>query len=168
MQVQPVPLYDMLSFMEVTSYDFAFSRRKVLKQKIFLITCIFILVLIGLQLLFRFIICPVSVSSSSMAPGIEKNAALFIIPLGTGRPDFFNVKSVKRGEIVRIASAFPSEKNFFQKSAGFIVSMLTFRRIRPFYRRRSVPVDLNTWVKACSASSGFRAIRSTWTIISRI
>ena len=130
-------LYGMLSFMEVTSYDFAFSRRKVLKQKIFLIACIFILVLIGLQLLFRFIMCPVSVSSSSMAPGIEKNSALFIIPLGTSRPDFFNVKSVKRGEIVRVASAFPPEKSFFQKSTRFIVSMLTFRRIRPFYRSES-------------------------------
>ena len=124
----------MLSFMEVTSYDFAFSRRKILKQKIFLIACIFILVLVGLQLLFRFIICPVWVTSSSMTPGIEKNSALFILPLGAGRPDFFNVKSVKRGEIVRIASGFPPEKNFFRKSASFIVSMLTFRRVRPFYR----------------------------------
>lgn len=118
--------------MMINSYDFAFARKKELKHKILLIAGIFLLTLICLQVIFRFLLCPVLILSSSMKPSFSKNAALFVLSVASGRPEFFGTENLERGDIVRVESSEKVELNFFQKAVSFTVSMLTFQRSRLF------------------------------------
>ncbi|MGI5172237.1 signal peptidase I [Treponema sp. OMZ 840] len=118
--------------MTVNSYDFAFARKKELKRKILLIVCIFLLTMICLQLIFHFFLSPVLILSSSMKPGLVKNAALFILPLAPDRPDFFSTENLNRGDIVRVEAPEKNQLNFFEKVLEVSVAMLTFQRVHPF------------------------------------
>ncbi|WP_428768397.1 signal peptidase I [Treponema sp. HNW] len=118
--------------MTVNSYDFAFARKKELKHKILLIIGIFLLTLICLQVIFGFLLCPVLILSSSMKPSLSKNAALFVLPVAPGRPEFLGTEKLERGDIVRVESSEKVELNFFQRAVSFTASMLTFGRFALF------------------------------------
>lgn len=123
-------------------------RKKELKQKLFLIAGIFLLTLIFLQVIFHFILCPVLILSSSMLPGLTKNSALFVLPIASGRPEFFGTEQLNRGDIVRVEETDKIELNLFQKAVSFTVSMLSFQRSRLFSNPDSM----------CSSASLFRLV----------
>lgn len=126
-------------FMTETSYDFVFTRKRELKKKILFIALIFMAILLCLQLIFRFIICPVVVLSSGMEPAVSKNAAVFVQPLFQSKMEMLNVASAKRGEIVRVRLlSEPPKLNFFKKALALAVRMISFQKVQLFEKSLAV------------------------------
>lgn len=125
-------------FMTENSYDFVFTRKREFKKKILFVAFIFTIILLCLQLVFRFIVCPVFVLSSGMEPAVSKNAAVFVQPLFQSKIEMLNVTSAKRGEIVRVRLFEAPKLNFLKKTLSLIVRMISFQKLQLF--EKSLPV----------------------------
>jgi signal peptidase I len=118
-------------------YEFSYTLRKQLKEKIVTVLLCIIAVLIFMHLIFTFIFSPVFVRTESMEPEIAKQSAVFMKPVGIQRPFVFNIKTIKRGDIVKIAPLIENERSFFQKTVDIVTNYITFQQYKPFSKNSS-------------------------------
>lgn len=109
-------------------YAFRYTERQRLKKKVFIIFLGIIAFFVCVKICITFFLFPISVTSSSMDPTIPKNSGLFFLPLGKERIPVFNVKSIKRGDIV-YAELESQKLSRFQNFLNQIILTVTFQKV---------------------------------------
>ncbi|MFI3257594.1 MAG: signal peptidase I [Spirochaetales bacterium] len=118
--------------MSVDMHSFSFTRKRERNRKLLIVFFSIIFVLILLQFVLMYIIRPLFISSSSMGVQIEKNTAVFILPLDENRPFFLNTDTVDRGTVVSLKTPEIITKNTFQRCIDFITAMFSLQKYKPY------------------------------------
>lgn len=108
-----------------SALEFSYRERRAFRRRIYLVTGFVLLLLVLTALLFRHLLFPVAVRSSSMYPCAEPGSLLLVSPLA----------SVSRGDAVVVAPRVARRLNLFQRAADTFVAFFTFQQLRPFHRR---------------------------------
>lgn len=101
------------------SYELKIKRNKKITRN--LLICLFTAVF--LIILFKKVIFPVVVRSSTMEPNVESPAFMFFTP---------SLKNLDRGDIVLIAPLFDKEVNVFHKAIDVVGLFVTAQQVEPF------------------------------------
>lgn len=72
-----------------------------------------------------------------MEPEIVKQSALFMKPVGAQRPFVFNIKTIKRGDIVKIAPLIENERSLLKKTVDTVTNYISFQQYKPFSQNTS-------------------------------
>ncbi len=122
--------------MAVESYKLSYIQKQKKRKRTVIVFFSFLSVLAFLQILFLFIIRPLGISSNSMMPEFNKNSAVFIAPLINSKTLFSQETELLRGSLVTIDNGTIEEKSIFKNIISFIISAITFQKIRPYENTR--------------------------------
>lgn len=113
-------------------YDFSFSLRKEFHKKILFIIRVVLLIFISMNLVLKFLMFPVRITSESMMPGFPENSFVLISPNYSSWQISLLDKTLERGDVVYLNPEEAEDLPFFKKVVNFLVSFFSFQQYNIF------------------------------------
>ncbi len=113
-------------------YDFSFSLRKEFHKKIIFIIRIVLLIFIFMNLVLKFLMFPVRITSEAMMPGFPDNSFVLISPDYSSWNIPFLDKTFERGSVAYLKPAVEEDLPFYKKAFNFVVEFFSFQQYKIF------------------------------------
>lgn len=118
--------------MAANPYDFSFSLRKEFHKKVLIIIYIALLIFVFMNLVLKFLMFPVRISSEAMKPEFPENSFVFIAPnYSSWKIPIFD-KALERGSVVYVNPEVEEELPFYKRAVNFFVEFFTFQQYQAF------------------------------------
>ena len=113
-------------------YDFSFSSRKEFHKKIFVIIRNCLLVFVFMNVVLKFLMFPVRVTSEAMMPEFAENSFVFITPSYSSWNIPLFDRDLDRGSVVYVKPDIEEDLSFAKKAVNFITAFFSFQQYKVF------------------------------------
>ena len=113
-------------------YDFSFSSRKEFHKKVLVIIRNCLLVFVFMNLVLKFLMFPVRVTSEAMMPEFPEDSFVFITPNYSSWNISLFDRDLERGSVVYVEPAVEEELSFAKKAVNFITEFFSFQQYKVF------------------------------------
>lgn len=113
--------------MAQSQFDFSVELKRQLQRKILLLIIVFLVVFTVINLLFSFIIFPVSVVSESMAPEYSSGSRVFVAVTNGEKPLFWQKQDILRGSVVYLNPDFSEYKGWLPELGKMFGNFFLFQ-----------------------------------------
>lgn len=119
-------------------YDFSFSSRKEFHKKVFVIIRNCLLVFVFMNLVLKFLMFPVRVTSEAMMPEFPEDSFVFVTPNYSSWNISLFDRTLERGSVVYVEPVVEEKLSFIKKAVNFVTAFFSFQQYKVFVQENAI------------------------------